>query len=544
MALTITKLKMWKDPGYTRGCLEVPPAGSKKLPAPDYTLAADETLRPHKGSTLTELHLPLSFTETFDMSYLYIEAEDGKGTIALFGWITSVTQRSTSAEGIVLTWDVDWWRSYSGSVTWGAGIVKRCNDSTYKRPYRIEPRKWKITNFEPIRPSGLHGNFTVVLSYNETDSDSGVTYIRFLYWNCSINTAESHNFNGTVKYALTLYDIGNGLVDEYLGLDPESINAIYVLPFTMGFVGYYEAPDGVHFAHKGVGSHTQSFALTNTYYSDDMRKTVIMDPDGGIVATMPWGFTASHMHICVDAGTIGGYAVGVFTTKTSPTFTKITDTPPGLIFTIPGITLPFNSNAYSSYNYSGEREYEKEMRQLSTNQKAISGGTSAAVEGAAAAALLALIPGVGALLGGMSGVSAGSTAITAGTDYLLETFVFNDQIQYLDDQKHSNQTSNIIQSAGGLSFADSMVKPNKWVIVQLEADDTSTAEYSNDIALNGYETAIPTSSVSSYITAGGPLQIINLNLTGNAPPAAKQFIKSKLESGVHITEKNPSGVMP
>ena len=104
MALTISKLKMWKDPKYTRNCLEVPPAGSKKLPTPDYTLAADQTLRPHKGSTLTELHLPLSFTQTFGMSYLYIEATDGAGSVSLFGWITSIDQRSTAEHLIILNY--------------------------------------------------------------------------------------------------------------------------------------------------------------------------------------------------------------------------------------------------------------------------------------------------------------------------------------------------------------------------------------------------------------------------------------------------------
>ena len=108
MPLTITKLKMWKDPGYTRRCVEVPPVGSKKLPTPDYTMADSETLRPHKGSTLTNLNLPLSFTQLFGMSYLYIEASDGAGSVSLFGWIDSITQRSTSYEGVTINWSVDW----------------------------------------------------------------------------------------------------------------------------------------------------------------------------------------------------------------------------------------------------------------------------------------------------------------------------------------------------------------------------------------------------------------------------------------------------
>ena len=68
MPLTITKLKMWKDPGYTRECVEVPPRGSWKLPAADYV--ASENLRPRKGSTLTAVELPLPYLQVMDMSYL------------------------------------------------------------------------------------------------------------------------------------------------------------------------------------------------------------------------------------------------------------------------------------------------------------------------------------------------------------------------------------------------------------------------------------------------------------------------------------------
>ena len=78
----------------------------------------------------------------------------------------------------------------------------------------------------------------------------------------------------------------------------------------------------------------------------------------------------------------------------------------------------------------------------------------------------------------------------------------------------------------------------------MHSDSVSAAEYANDVTLNGYETNIAASSVASYITTGGPLQIINLNVKGNTPPQAKQYIKDKLSAGVYIVENNPSGVVP
>ena len=116
------------------------------------------------------------------------------------------------------------------------------------------------------------------------------------------------------------------------------------------------------------------------------------------------------------------------------------------------------------------------------------------------------------------------------------------------DRLYSNQTNSLQLSGDSLQwrwkiFGTIYGYEGPYLVI-MHSDSTSAAEYSNDITLNGYETNIPASSVSSYITTGGPLQIINLNLTGNAPPQAKQYIKDKLSAGVYIVENNPSGVVP
>ena len=173
-----------------------------------------------------------------------------------------------------------------------------------------------------------------------------------------------------------------------------------------------------------------------------------------------------------------------------------------------------------------------------------------AVSGLIGVGSSALGGGIGGAMAG-KGAGAGIGAAAGALGSIIGTAIqydqaarFNDMYQKATDKLHSNQVSTVLQSAGGIAFLNTIATVGHWYIVQLEADDTSATEYSNDVTLNGYETDISTSSVSSFITGGGPLQIINLNLTGNAPPAAKQFIKNKLESGVYITENNPSGVAP
>ena len=83
------------------------------------------------------------------------------------------------------------------------------------------------------------------------------------------------------------------------------------------------------------------------------------------------------------------------------------------------------------------------------------------------------------------------------------------------------------------------------LLIHQKCDTTSAAEYTADIALNGYDTDIPVANVGTFITGTtGPYRIRNLTVTGNIPPQAKQYIKDKFETGIRIVENNPSGVVP
>lgn len=543
MSLTITKLKMWKDPKYTRNCLEVPPAGSLKLPAvPDYTLPADETLRPHKGSTLTSLNLPLSFTETFDMSYLYIEATDGKGSVSLFGWITSVTQRSTAAEGITITWDVDWWRSYSGSITWGAGTVIRCNDPTYKRPYPTHPRKWKVERMYPFAgtaatPSALW----CCVVFNE--SSGGVTTINHYCWQIGV----SHEYGGVTYTAPTIYHIMKGELDEIFSAitSPSAITGVFLTPYqphagsihrenagSYGNIWYYEG--------YGTSTVTYTFNTGTEMITDDMHEAVIVDPYGTIVGRVPYGVKVTGANIYSDIGTSDLRTMVCMTDANDSTAADQSGAL-GRVISLSPLTAPVNSNAWSDYNYTGQRELDirnAEIQRGEKRTKSYLGGGESMIGGAAAGGLATKGNPIGATAGILA--STGLTFASTEIDYAMQKG-FNDEYQKAKDKLYQNQAPNLLISGGGMAHTQMM---KQWYWVQLVADDISAAEYANDTTINGYEVEVPVSNTSSFIAAGGALQIINLNITGNAPPAAKQFIKSKLESGVHIIENNSSGVAP
>ena len=586
MALTISKLKMWKDPGYTRNCLEIPPAGSKKLPAtPDYSLAASETLRPHKGSTLTELHLPLSYSQVFSMSYLYIEATDGAGTVKLFGWITSIDQRSTSAEGVTIRWDVDWWRSFSGDVTWGSGIVKKCSDASHKRPYSVQPRFRKFSDSDVIKLSIPYSTnkyyYTIIITTVITDN--GNSHIQqFLYpLNCGM--VRSNDLNN-IKFGFSIKATWMGFFEEALtamGYNADIIS-VYISPFGPELSSSGVDPNlGMRFVYSdtsyaftptvsiNTGSSTESvtfatptlsgtitphriFTINNPLKSDYDISYILMDMRGNKVADLPYGVEFKSAIAFLDIGTSGGYLIvnlinegtGNVTETSNGSLFRMNNAV-GFRFSVPLPTIPVTENYWSSYNISGQRDFDITSARIANDQKAASGiestiqsGISGGVVGASAGPLGA----VGGLLGGLL-----AGGITTGVNYALGEN-FNDQLQEARDQMYANQT-NSVQLTG-----DSQVWFNETVndatafrgpaIIGLHADSVSAAEYAADVSLNGYDTEIPASSVSSYITTGGPLQIINLNLTGSVPPQSKQYIKDKLSAGVYIVENNPSGVAP
>ncbi len=561
--LTITKLKMWKDPGYTRGCVEIPPAGSKKLPAADYTLAQGETLRPRKNSTLTALELPLPYTQMFEMSYLYIEASDGNGNLALFGWIESIEQTASSEAAVLIRWSVDWWRSYSGSAVFGRARVTHCADAAYKRPYRNEPRKWKVSHSNPLIIGSREYPYCVVIAYNEVEHKSEdvtinnvpavaqwtVTNIRYAFWECNLMSGkDSKLIDNHTLYNPSLRDVFSGNIDEILGINPESITGIFILPY----LAWSKFGDTIHgdpniagskFAYlrkiDSADSGGLSFNLDQEYVSDDYRRTIIMDPNGSIVGTLPWGYAADHIEAYADVGAVSA-SLRVALRKTDgalnpPAFDPVASATEGLSVDIPGLTCPVNSNGWSSYVYSGQRDYEMRTKEAQRSAKAF--------EGVMSGGLIGSIVGqgqkedskfpTGAIVGG---------ALGAGASYLLSG-VMDDKLQELTDQLHSNQTSNLLMGGGGEGFAY-VPAVKDWYIVQLIADDVSMSEYGDNITLNGYETDMTIPNVTSLITTGGAFSCSDLVIRGNLPPQAKQEIKSKLESGVYITENNPSGVEP
>ena len=549
MPLTITKLKMWKNPGYTRECVEVPPRGSWKMPAADYV--ASENLRPRKGSTLTAVELPLPYLQVMDMSYMYIEVEDGvtptPNTVKLFGWIVSIEEIASSAEAVRITWTVDYWRSYSASAVFGAGMVTRCSDSTHRRPYAARPRMM-LADTQYATDAAKY-DFLMIITDMVSDDVTGFAY---LFGQLDETYVTQRSPSVTELYS--------GEIDEILGYRPSQIVGCWIVPrgiiknsffkYVSNMTRSYTDPDNVTQnilfyrgeALLGNTKITNHGITTPTLTTDDMTEIVGVGPYGEIQSRLPWGMSIKGVFDVVVDISCNGISWYYFTAGADVNKAMIE----GSYLKFDAVSVPITSNDWAEYTQSYQRSYDKRMREIQRNQQTVAGftGITGSIVGGSIAGATSGGP-AGAIAGAAAGASSSVIGTTIG--YFTQGH-FNDELQTETDKLISNQASTVLAYGGGTGWLSLEANISNyewaWNITVLKADSVSAGEYSQHIANEGYTTEIPVTDATTYITTGGPLQIQNLILTGSIPTAAKTYIKNILSNGVRIVENNPSGVNP
>lgn len=556
--LTITGLKMWKDPGYTKGCLEIPPAGSTLLPAPDWQSSGP--LRPRKHSTLTAVELPLPYTEVWEMSYLHMTAEDGSGEMEVYGWIDAVTITASSADAVRIDWTPDWWRTCSGRVMWGPGRINRCSDSTLKRPLGIQPRYRTAAPMINIRSTD--GLLWVIISYRMTDSQRTLLIIP-----CDPDLTDARYTIEVANPGTQVYDTAqspslaeciSGALPSLLGIQSTSIDGAWVSSISplndntwysedekiiCNYTHYSLQKGETYAAIKCVGYRNQE--LSALYYKEitikdprvlettDLVTYAIADVYGNIIGTAPYGVRFTQLDCVLD---IGNISATIKVTLNTSSDTIADKTAEGMTITVPLPSVPISSSATSDYAYSGQRDYEMHIRELQSERQAVNGISGVATGAIGGAIAGSVVPGAGTVAGALVG-GIGS-ALGVGVQYLADTEIYNDRIQDLEDRRYANQSGNLMIAGDGYGW----MLYNKWPrLISLTADPVFQSEVANHILQEGYPCDSPVADVTQYITAGGPLRITNLTITGAVPPAAKRSIKALLAGGVRIVEHNNGG---
>lgn len=568
--LTITSLKMWKDPGYTQGCLEIPPAGSTLLPTPDWQSSGP--LRPRKGSTLTAVELPLPYTEVWEMCYLHMIAEDGSGEMEVYGWINAVTLIASSADAVRIDWTPDWWRTCSGRAVWGPGRVAACSDASRRRPIGTQPRYRTAEIVEYLK--GESGDFSgsllwLVMTYRDTDSKRLIASFPIspkgqddVGLSIRIKDSMDSSYLEEGK-APSWLDALSGALPAMLGLQSSAIDGAWLSPlpaFSPGMFSISKESGDVWFtaykpfAHikthndKSIFVHEstegeihappyswESIILDSELMTDDKTVYAILDNYGNIVGTAPYGLAFKRLIMVLDIGSVSCTLKVTLSNRSNTPIAGFTgrDTSEGRTITISMPSVPISSNVSSDYMVSGQRDYEMQLRELQSERQAVNGISGVATGAIGGAIAGSIVPGAGTVLGALAG-GIGS-ALGVGVSYLADTQVYNDKFQDLEDRRYANQTGNLMIAGDGSAWLDYLTYP---ALVALEADDVSAADIDNFILQQGYPCDSPVDDVEPFIQAGGPLRITNLTLTGDMPPAAKRSIKALLAGGVRIIERN------
>lgn len=533
------------------GDYEIPPI-SLAYPVNKPTIyTVNDTVIPPKGHTFSRMQIKARWEDLRHASYLKAEYTWASGEIqVIYGWIDSVTLLSDSADAPMcqIDWHIDYWRTYKGVVDFGPGLVKRAPSSPF--PQTPPMTVWSVSDNDVIsfkNGDTAYAGQTVVLywlifTYVESQSSTASVKIYTaplpgLSANCYIKIS-----GGDPQKTIPLSSLFFGTWDEQLGLDPAKIKGAWISPISPSSYtgdGSIDKPFNLS-GWRGVkrtGGESAIFVadLTSTvvnqeffemYYAtaggvstDDTTRYVITGFDGESVGELPWGKSVTELTYRIAVSTNSAY-MQIRTSRDGHV--------EGTCYTIPLPVVDTIENAMSTYNYSGQRAYDMEMRQIGVYSQ-IAGSSTNAIGGAIAG---------GTSGGGAAGAVAGAV-VGLGTSLVgagLNQYVFNPMIQGAKDTLVSKQSSGLLMS--GAAVYDIIVYGRCPRLIKMTGDTESIQRRSEMLSRYGCTLDLVYDSCESLINAGGPLQIQDLTVGGkNVPVEAKVYIKSLFARGVNIVLK-------
>ena len=521
-------------------------------------------VQPRKGKEFREMELDIAWDEfagcklfaTPKLIVIEFPSLNIAGSYTfVYGWIDDAEPVATKGPqtNSRIKWHVDWWLTWadynwfmeSGNmqilanwqprkVTIGAGRLLK-GPSRFARPSASAPRKWLLDNAvsmtgeqDPHFDTDRWWAVMCTTKASGAPSSEVVTDIVYYFWPIG------EKMNGAANPAPNWASIYTGQIEEEMGIDPSRIQGFWLAPFQPWTGGEIrDLPGGVSVLEltQILSGNTKIKRLGDSVQTDDKRKIVFTDPTGAEMFTAPWGISFRNIVTWFDIGTSAA-ALCVYLGKT--------DTPveerrgaEGRFFSFPLPSLPVTENAWSSYVYSGQRNYDMEQKTIQRDRSAVNGITgigTQAIGGALAGSAAA--PGPGTLFGAIAGLASGifGTAVnhfTAGE--------FDNRDQRSVDTLTSTQTAGMIVNAGGyfgiIQPYGSMIG---WNMLTMVRDPVSLAEIEVEQEELGYDTYSYVTDCTDLISAGGPLRIEGLRIKGDIPKEGREYIAGLFARGVHI----------
>ena len=504
-------------PGEEYSVMELPTPGSKPN-ASYYDEASDEPIR-FLAAKIGDSRLP------------------GYNREWVYGWVDDIKVKIQKGQNrsIVVRWHPDWFLTMGTTVSYGAGRILR-GPQSLARPDPSEPRMWVDSNVHIELGDGPDHYWLIVL-YTKSNTIGSKTYTTYelAFW-------QNLTAIGTVS-SPSLQDVYDGKLEEVMGLDPDTIQGVWASPInpidtasantvtnTAGTASWYVGHP------SSVMPRNQVIVNSDTYATNDNDKWTLLDSAGNSLGVVPWGIGFDKVKMLTDIGPSGAYLIVSFLDSSKPN----KGYGEGRVFSVPLPSISVTQNAMQSYVYSGERDYDKTLRDIQKNQAAVNGiaGAGSSAIGGAVAGTMA----TGSPAGMAAGAAAGLISATVGTAVsYISAGHFDRKTQEAIDKLKSNQAAGSLVSAGGLGWERDMIGSGqntmKWSLVKMTRDSVSAAELTVDHDEMGYPTDVYSASCDSMIRQLGPFRIENLE-TLRVSPAAGRYIAELFARGVHI-DANP-----
>lgn len=512
--------------------------------------------QPRKGRLLSEIEVNIEYELFTGLSsknpapkFLMLTGGTDNSLVEIYGWIDRAEPIATKGPktNTLIHWHVDYWFTLqmmewkanqfpaqwsSKGFAFGRGTFKR-GPMGMKRPDPSTPRLWvKTGETEIADPNSSYDAPWIIVLY--TFTNNGHTTFRMAYWPAGSFTFE---YSGVTYYAITPNNVYQGWLEEWMGLDPNAIVGVWFSPIPPGSTTGAEVQTGNHtegqrnylwFWKSPSNTGGTTITLPDEVGTDDSSKYAITDVYGTIQSVLPWGITFKTIKMRCDIGTSGGWLLMQFLSGDGSGGLPSGE---GRLIQIPLLAAPVTSNALSSYVYSGQEAYDRDMAKMQQEQalkSGIAGLGSSAISGAVG----------GAVAGGPAGAAAGAIGggVLGGVGVAANYFIqgeTNEKSMALTRELMSNQTANVVIAGGGPGWYGNQFD-HKWKIVKLSRDPLSKGELETEQAQKGYVCDTYAVNCTPTIRSGGGMRIEGLEVVGDLPKEARTYIQQMFARGVHL----------
>lgn len=515
---------------------------------------------PRKGKEFSEMELPIKYPRVMGMETQYRVPKlvvASTSIMDLVGWVDSFEPVATKgpSENTRMKWHIDWWLTamaylfqYNNTpgylkepIGYGMGKIKR-GPEAMARPDPSSPRMWthESTLWDLIDNDAGRTAPVVIVCYTEDGGaqlfNQNEIKIAFWYTDDPQLPVPGTSYYGSVP---SLGEIYTGQLPSRMGIDADDIKGVWISPvppvsvnqgaFTINY-HTLDADAHIYRVWREVPGNYAPFAYGQAFndpeMTNDRRRLVVADPMGNIVSTLAWGIDFKYISYMVDVSPSAAYLYIKFMLSSS----DANLVGEGRIVQIPLIQVPVTSNAWSSYNYSGQRDYDVETAKLQREQAALSGilGAGGSIAGGAIAGSMAA-PGAGTVAGAAAGASSALIGTAAG--YFLGQY-YDKKAQEAVDKLTANQSSSLIMPGMGKIWY--YILNRKWSVIRMVRDPLSLGELDTEHSEIGYVTDTLVTDASLFIAGGGPMRIEDLEIKGDIPKEGRNQISAMFARGVHL----------